>query len=221
MKNKQAEYAELTAKRKTFKFTEGLSNPADTGFDGDYLEPWSQWQGNLDASIVVVGQEFCDLNTFNNVKGTVERKLDVYEYPANRNLVEYFKLLDIDLGHPLAPNRGNPVFFTNAVMGLKGGSMSSNFKDTWLKESREVFLAPLLQIIQPRVIIAIGTKATASLGKVYDFPVGSHADMVTASPIRTNAGPLVFPVYHTGGLGLANRPKAQQIEDWKRIRAFL
>jgi uracil-DNA glycosylase len=135
--------------------------------------------------------------------------------------VEYFGLLDIELGHPMSPNTSNPVFFTNAVMGLKDGTMSANFKDKWLKESRDEFLVPLLDLIKPRIVIAIGTKATVTLGKVYGFPVGAHRDMVSASPIRTAKGPLIFPVYHTGGLGLANRPKAQQIEDWKRITPFL
>jgi len=44
--------------------------------------------------------------------------------------------------------------------------------------------------------------------------------MVMAAPISTNAGVLVFPVYHTGGYGLISRPKALQIEDWKRIKSF-
>ncbi|MFZ1693319.1 MAG: hypothetical protein WAT74_08995, partial [Flavobacteriales bacterium] len=110
---------------------------------------------------------------------------------------------------------------TNAVMGLKDGTMSANFKDRWLKESRDEFLAPLLGIIQPKVIIAIGAKATLSLGELFSFPVGSHLEMVNSSPIRTNAGPLVFPVFHTGGLGLRNRSRSFQVEDWKRIKAWL
>jgi hypothetical protein len=54
--DKQKRYADLVAKRKAFRFMDGLTNPVDTEFDGDYLEPWSQWQGNLDATIMVIGQ---------------------------------------------------------------------------------------------------------------------------------------------------------------------
>ena len=150
----------------------------------------------------------------------MERKLGVFEYPANKNLVEYFSLLGFDIGHPLSPQL-NPIFFTNAVFGLKDGTMSSNFKDKWLKESREVFLGPLLELIASKVVIAIGTKAIKTLGKLYSFPVNVHSKMVNAGAIRTNAGPIVVPVYHTGGLGLANRPKVAQIEDWKRIKQWL
>lgn len=222
MADKHSAYAELVAKRKNFTFADAeLTNPSATPFDVTGIEPWSHWQGNVDASIVVVGQEFCDVDTYTRVKGTVEQKPGVYEYPANRNLAELFQLLGYELGHPLNPNRSNPIFFTNAVMGLKSGSMSSNFKDRWMEESRREFLGPLLSIIQPKVIITIGTKATLSLGKLYGFPVRSHAEMVSKSPIRIDSGPIVFPVYHTGGLGLTHRSKSQQVEDWKRIAQHL
>ena len=220
--NKTAAYQELVKKRKGFKFSHPeLTNPSATAFDLDHVEPWAQWQGNLDASIVVIGQEFCDLETYNKVKGTVERVPDVYEYPSNRNLAEYFALLGYDPGHPLQPNQATPIFFTNSVMALKNGSMSANFRDSWMKESRDEFLRPLLDIIQPKVIIAIGTKPTITLGKIYGFSVGPHSLMVSRGPLRTTDGPLIFPVYHTGGLGLRNRSKALQIEDWKRIKSFL
>lgn len=222
MADKRAAYEALIKKRKGFMFRDKeLTNPASTPYDKHYVEPWAQWQDNLDARIVVVGQEFCDVDTFIKVQGTVERYPERFEYPANKNLTEYLALIGFDPGPPLSPNRENPVFFTNAVMGLKNGSMSSNFSDRWLEESRIEFLAPLLGIIGPRIIITIGTKANRTVGRLFDFPVGSHASMVASSPIRTSAGPLIFAVYHTGGLGLRNRPKAQQVEDWMRIKACL
>ena len=88
-------------------------------------------------------------------------------------------------------------------------------------ESGRVSYSLLLDIIKPKIIICVGAKPTSTIGKIYGFPVGRHADMVMAAPISTNAGVLVFPVYHTGGYGLISRPKALQIEDWKRIKSFL
>ena len=221
--SKLVDYRALVTKRKDFKFSaKELTNPSATAFDQHgHLEPWAQWQGNLDASVVVVGQEFSDVQTYIRTEGKVERYPDVYEYPSNKNLHEFCGLLGFNVGHPTAPNKSAPFFFTNAVMGLKEGSMSANFHDRWLEESRLEFLAPLLGIIKPKVIIPIGTKAALTLGRLYGFKVGKHSEMVASSPIKTATGPMVFPVYHTGGLGLRNRSKALQVEDWKRIKDYL
>lgn len=217
---KQTQYQQLVQKRKEHDFKNGLTNPSQTAFDIDEIDPWAQWQHNLDAEILVVGQEFCDVETYKRTEGKVECKLGEYDYPSNKNLKAYFDLLGYDLGHPLSPNQSNPIFFTNAVMGLKPGSMSGNFDVKLLEESRELFLKPLIDIIQPKIIIPIGSMATKSLGVIYGFKVSDHKSMVDNAPIKTPQT-LVFPVFHTGGLGLRNRPKEQQMGDWMRIKGIM
>jgi len=121
--SKQAKYKELIAKRKEFKFAdEELTNPAKTDYDGNYVEPWSQWQGNLDANIVVVGQEFCDTDTFHCVRGTVERYEKKYEFATNRNLPGLFKHFGIDLYHPKNPQNKSKMFFTNRGHGIEASA---------------------------------------------------------------------------------------------------
>lgn len=215
--NRETAYRALVEKRKNHVFANDLINPSNTDFDIDEIDPWAQWQNNINAEIVVVGQEYANFETYIRTKALVERFSDRYEYPSNKNLKEYFEILGFDIGHPTNPNRENPIFFTNAVMGLKPGSMSSNFRTSWLKESREEFLKPLLDIIQPKIIIAIGAKATKSLGTIYGFKVTSHKNSVENSPF-VSGQTYVFPVFHTGGLGLSNRPKHLQIADWTRIK---
>lgn len=218
--DKKTSYLQLVDKRKKHSFSNGLTNPSDTQFDIEEIEPWAQWQNNIHAEILVVGQEYSDIETYKKTEAKVERFPDKFEYPANKNLKEYFEILGFDIGHPTKPNLQNPIFFTNAVMGLKPGTMSSNFKTSWLTESREEFLKPLITIIQPKIIIAIGSMATKTLGVIYDFKVSSHKNSVDNSPIISGQT-LIFPVYHTGGLGLRNRPKVEQIADWSKIKNYL
>ena len=97
----------------------------------------------------MVGQEFSDVGTYIKTEGKVERYPEKYEYPSNKNLNEFCSLIGLDVGHPYAPNRTNPVFFTNAVMALKSGAMSANFKDSWLKESREAVSYTHLRAHEP------------------------------------------------------------------------
>jgi len=215
-------YKTLVLKRKAYIFADNqLTNPSQTKFDVNEIEPWAQWQNNLNAKILLVGQEFSDLDTYIKTEGKVEFAHDKYAYPSNKNLNEFFKLLGYDIGHPSKPNLTNPIFFTNAVMGLKTPPMSANFKSSWLTESRDLFLKPLIDIINPRIIITVGAMATKSVARIYNVKVSSHANMVDNSPINDVGDTKVFPVYHTGGLGLRNRRKELQITDWRKILKWL
>lgn len=215
-------YHQLILQRKNhhFKHTE-LTNPSQTAFDINEIEPWAQWQNNLNAKILLVGQEFCDVATYKKTLGRVEQYPEIYEYPSNQNLADYFNLLGYNIGHPLNPNKNMPLFFTNAVMGLKQPPMSSNFKDKWLEESRDFFLKPLIELIAPKIIITIGTKAAKSVGKLYNLNISSLKTNIDNLPLRTENDTLIFTLYHVGRLGLINRPKDLQIKDWENIKNYL
>ena len=105
-------------------------------------------------------------------------------------------------------------------MALKNGTMSSNFRDKWLKQSRIEFLVPLIDIINPDIIICIGGKATKSVCKIYGFKKESLINMVENNPIKIQ-GKKIFTMFHTGGLGIRNRSLHLQTKDWKNIINWL
>ena len=98
--------------------------------------------------------------------------------------------------------------------------MSSNFKDKWLKNSRELFLDPLIDIINPKIIICLGGKAALSLSKIYGFKKQALKYMIEQEPIVIG-DKKIFTMYHTGGLGIRNRSFEKQLEDWKKIKKYL
>ncbi len=59
-------YEELVRTRKACQLCEHLTNPAfiDCPADSDRIGPYSLWQGNLRTSLVVVGQDFADVDTY-------------------------------------------------------------------------------------------------------------------------------------------------------------
>jgi hypothetical protein len=64
---KHAAYDALVAARKVYYVCEsrGLTNPATMpDFDSDRIGPYSRWQGKLDAELMVVAQDFADVDTF-------------------------------------------------------------------------------------------------------------------------------------------------------------
>ncbi|MBK8652548.1 MAG: hypothetical protein IPN20_01110 [Haliscomenobacter sp.] len=96
--NKRTAYQQLVAKRKRFKFQHGLINPSETPYDVDEIDPWAQWQNNLDAQILVVGQDYCDECTYIRTKAKVERFPHTYEYPSNANLKDLLRSWDMTSG---------------------------------------------------------------------------------------------------------------------------
>ena len=219
MSDKETKYYKLVEKRKKYKFKE-LKNPSDI-LDGIYdneisINPWSLWQNNLDAKIMVIGQDWGDENYYIKNKGR-----DSDDNPTNLNLIELFKVLKIDIGTPNNPCKSYPLFFTNAIQGIKENGMSSKVKDSWLKESGEEFLKPLIEIIKPKVIVTLGAKTLKAINYIY--PINSNKTLSSIqkiNPIRVNEMNL-FAFYHCGGLGLANRPLSEQKRDWTKIKEYI
>ena len=220
MTQKVLEYGKLVSKRKKYKFPPGLINPSEV-LNGVYDEeiqigPWSKWQGNLDADIMLIGQDWGNVDFFIECEGG---HLD--DSITNRHLKELFKVLDIDVGYPNHPNHDSPVFFTNAVMGLKTGTLTSPVKASWIKNDSETFLKPTIDIVDPKIIISLGKKAYDALTYIYHLKKDSLRHLIDENPIEVPDGPLIFAVYHCGGLGVAARSMDFQKHDWFKIKQYL
>src|SRR5688572_20246434 len=87
---KLAQYKTLVQARKACRACgDGLVNPsvcADGRYDAAHLGPWSRWQGNLDARVMIIGQDWSDRQTFEKCKGSDDMK-----NPTNRTLVELLR----------------------------------------------------------------------------------------------------------------------------------
>jgi hypothetical protein len=58
--HRSAAYTALVASRKSCTACTGLINPASCGggiHDSDHIGPWTQWQANLHADLMIVSQD--------------------------------------------------------------------------------------------------------------------------------------------------------------------
>jgi DNA polymerase len=213
--DKTAAYSQLVDKRKQFEFSFGLLNPTHIRggiYDCDHLGPWSAWQGNLEAKILLIGQDWGGKDYFLRYKGR-----DQDENPTNKTLIELFRVLEIEIGSPSQPDLTAPTFFTNAILGIKEGKLASKVSQTWARESTKAFLIPLLEIIHPEIIITLGTIAYNEIAFVYSLPRKPLMKLVKENPIRLKDNKRLYALYHCGRLGLANRSYACQKQDWAKI----
>jgi hypothetical protein len=221
MDEKQQAYKSLVQKRKSFQFAE-LLNPSEIEggrYDCDHVELWARWLGNLNSKIMLVGKDFGGKAFFLKYKGGCDPKS-----VTNLNLIKLFASIGISIGTPSMPEKDAPVFLTNAIFGIidtdrKGGNRISSLSKS---ESAREFLRPLISIVEPRVIIAMGKEAYECV--CYASRVDHSRSMrlaVENGPVELPNSKLLFPVFHCGGLGVANRPLKKQMEDWRRIASHL
>lgn len=217
-----AGYAELVADRRAHRFPPSLLNPSEIEggrFDSDHLGPWSRWQGDLRAEVVVIGQDWGDLSYFLRNKG-----VDDEREQTCMNLRSMALSAGWDLGTPQNPIP-QPLFFTNAVLGIRAEDGKSGVPPTeWINDSLP-FLTGLIDIVQPRAVVSLGTAAYRAtrmalygLGRDAQLPWAAPLKQVHhLSPIRRPGKPAWFPFYHCGPLGLINRARELQLQDWQRL----
>ena len=223
--SKEASCEKLVQDRKTCHACgEGLTNPSvcDGGrWDCNAIGAWSQWQGNLDAELMVVGQDWGDTRWFIRAKG---RATDTSK--TNNTLLRLLSSIGFDVRvQSQTPDRG-ALFFTNAILCLKSGGAQASVMPEWFQECGARFLRPTIEIVRPKVVVCLGERAYhAVLGAWPEQGTrpGKFKDAVTSKPpVQLPGGTMVFPVYHCGARTLnMSRNLDEQRRDWKRIGDFL
>lgn len=236
VKPKPDRYAALVRARKAYdpQAAFGLANPsrvADGRYDAEEVGPWTRWAGDLDADLMVVGQDWGDEAYFVKNRG-----LDA---PKNQTSAALGQLLT-SVGRPLptsptadaplAPdaNRSTGVFLTNALLWLKRGGMQAPVADAWFGADSITFLREQLAIVHPRVVVGLGARAYRAILAAYTLPApASIFRSVVEAPdgIRVPAAPgapRLFGVYHCGArVQNTIRSLDEQRADWSRIRRAL
>jgi len=215
--DKLAEYAALVSGRKACHQCTGLCNPSDIEhgtFDSNQIGPWSLWQGNLEATIMVVGQDWGDKSYF--VKNRGQSRAQSF---TNRALVELLAIAGVAVEPIGASELGHVAFFTNAILCLKSGVPQGRTSRDWFQNCRH-FLRRQIEIVQPKVVIGLGEHAYCSVLMSFDLsPETFRAEVKEADGRLLQDGTRAFAVYHCGArIRNTHRSLEKQIEDWSRIR---
>ncbi len=231
--NRAERYAALVAARQTKEPPDGLFNPSRVEggvFDAPHIGPWTRWAHDLDADLMVIGQDWGDVDYF-----TANRGLDNPTNPTNKALQILLALVGRPVPEP--PTRDAEensasatcgVWLTNALPWLKTGGLSAPLENGWFDETAIAFLKEQVEIVQPRVVVSLGERAYNSILRAYELP--EHRGVFRAVvenqvgvrlPTSSNATTL-FGVYHCGKRiqNTVRSPEKQEV-DWERIRVAL
>ena len=211
-------YRELVEHRKKCHACSGLTNLSlldDGAFDSGQIGPWSLWQGNLDSSLMVVGQDWGDTECCRNNNGH-----EPFDNPTNETLRNLLASMGIHI-EPPSPNDngGGTLFFTNAILCLKTGGLQSKVRRDWFLTCGRRFLKPLVEIVQPKALVTLSEHAYRAIAVEYGLPLlPFKAAVETEGGFRVGERTTLHPAYHCGRRILnSHRPLDKQLEDWARI----
>jgi|SRR5262245_28601212 len=156
---KRLQYAALVAPRKKCARCVGFVNPAHYlggVHDSEEIGPWTDWQGFLDAELMLVGQDWADVVFFEKHSGG-----DTPRNPTNRRLREL--LLEDGFGiEDVGQRTGRgTIFLTNAVLCLMTGGLGDPVQTAWCKECGSPFLRPQVELVRPRALVTWETARSA------------------------------------------------------------
>lgn len=215
-------YQALVKSRKFCHTCSGLTNPIDCAngaFDSDHLSPWTKWQGNLNAELMIVGQDWGDLAYFLNNAGNESPK-----NPTNSNLVKLAASIDVTIEPlPKFSEFEGQVFLTNAILCLKEGGLQGAVKQEWFNNCGTKHLKPTIELVQPKVLVSLGAKVYETIQKLYGLPRVRFRDVVDRETGIVLANDMhYFPMYHCGSRIInTHRNFEQQLTDWARIKPVL
>ena len=140
---------------------------------------------------------------------------DKYHIPlaADQSGVNFEKLLNF-----IGWSR-NDIFISNAVI-CNPRKANGNNDTPRLKELRNcsTYLTELINILDPKYIVTLGTKALQSLNIIFPHNIILKNDV--AKPYNWN-NRIVFPLYHSGPRAFIHRPLYKQAEDYMNLKMFV
>ncbi len=207
---------------------------------------WTYWQGrgNLDAHIMLVGQDWGS-PWDDSAKTTMDQislanRHHAYDYLHNnpsvtdQRLISLFKEIGFDVRHPC-----DDVFFTNFILGYRSKGLSGGYQKAWAEHDKGYF-CELANIVEPKVILCLARSTFEGVLSAFDVKIkpgiGNYNRFIESgrNPVRVKLDSSrevhIFALAHCGALGTLNRNRGKdkpenileyQKQDWKRIIPYL
>ncbi len=175
-------------------------------FECDHVSPFTKSGNNIDAEIMVVGQDWTSADKLgSNPPNLQSAKLGYTPgLPTNKNLDDLLK-------RHLGLTRSD-CYLTNLFPFLKHGNKSANIPPKHLVNCARQFTFPEIQIVSPKHVICLGIAVYTALRSAAGKKEAIKLDQAAKSPFRFEQS-MIHCVAHP-----ANRGGRKKIDEgWQRI----
>ncbi len=194
-----------------------IRNGSDFDYDPPVVSYWSQWLGDLQPRLLIVGQDFANFAYFKEFQGRPD-----HDSKTNQNLFLLLKEAGFRPKQPSEKDVTSGVFLTNSFLCFKtSNGMSGTVKKSWSKTCTEHHLRPLMRVLAPKAVVALGGLAWGAIRESFSLKSAPERISEAAGGHWPSKDAEIFAMGHCGGLGLRNRAKDSQLKDWQRLGEFL
>ena len=184
-------------------------------YDCDYLSPYSKGAHNVNAKVMLVLQDWASVDYLKSLCDEDQESLSQLgrdpKLFTNKNITD---LLNSHFHLNLAD-----TYATNLFPFIKQGAMSSSIPNQDLNRAAIEYTKPLIEIIQPTIVICFGIKTFNALIASYGYK-GSTKMAEAINRPKTVGTVLIHCLPHPGRLGQNNRNKGgidRVSEDWAAL----
>ena len=186
----------------------------DRVYECDYVSPYTKSAGNVDATVMVLLQDWSSADRLSGPINENAMKLGhTPELPTNRNLVA---LLKAHFGFGLSD-----IYATNIFPFVKQGNLSARIPVRVLTETAMDFAVPQIEIVNPVIAACLGKDTFNALRRAHGAKPVATLEEGIRSPFFI-CGTEVWCQAHTGALGRINRNRHgvdRVTSDWARMAA--
>src|SRR2546428_8503783 len=129
-----------------------LRSCGEFDFDPEVVSHWEQWLGHKTPKLLLVGQDFGNVDYFLRHRGH-----DEPHNATNNNLQRLLAEAGIRVTDPPELDPEAPVFATNSILCVKEGRMNGAILASWVNNCADLHLVPLIGLLRPPVVVGMGS----------------------------------------------------------------
>ncbi len=187
----------------------------DDAYECKYVSPWTKSGCNLDAEVMVVGQDWASVDTLvgDGRPDPVRARLG-YDPKSRTN-----KNLDRRLCEHLGIVRDD-CYLTNMFPFIKPGKKAAKIRQRDMELCAREYTLEEVRIVRPRLVLCLGLKTFKAFRVAAGRKKPRNMGEAVNSPFEFE-GSTVYCVAHVGSQGENQRGRDQVAADWQRIASFL
>lgn len=184
-------------------------------FECDHVSPYTKSGNNVDAKIMVVGQDWSSTDKL----GKIPPDQDSAELGYAPRLITNINLDDLLMRH-FGLLRAE-CYLTNLFPFVKHGKMSAKISPKDLVVCAQKLTLPEVEIVSPQIVICLGIATFNALRRATGIKGTLKMDVAISSPFKFKRS-MIHCVAHTGYWGIERNRGRERVEaDWQKLAASI